>query len=63
MDKFVWQLREAPKKVLFFSGPATDGGGGGGRGLGTKKNNFFEALKKSKENVANKLEEGGGVRP
>ena len=50
-----------PPKSFYFSGPATKRGRG--KGLANKKKAFFEALKKSENIVATKLEEGGGLRP
>ena len=40
-------LREAAKKVIFFSGPATKKGGVVGKGLATKKKEHFLKLYKN----------------
>ena len=51
-------LREAAKKVIFFSGPATEKGVI--RAWPLKKNTFFGAIKNPPKNVATKFEGGGG---
>ena len=43
----MYPIREATKKVSFFSGPATKRGGG--KGLATKKYNFFLKLEEKKK--------------
>ena len=50
------QVREAAKKVIFFSGPVTKRGGG--KGMGTKKKELlFEKI--PPKNVTTKLEGWG----